>query len=241
MRNERITKRIISPPFGNYLTFLPYTCVKGSYTSRQRKGLLKQVIKTLRYTKDGWINAIGLRNVGIDNIKIDDKSVIYSFALAEGDTWDEMVEHLIRKDVLPDLIELNLGCPNTSNNELPSEEHIKILLNAFPFVSLKLPASEDAYGLFTTYYKYGVRVFHCCNTIKTDKGGLSGRKIQDVSLELIYKIRKNYPIDDYTIIGGGGIYSKEDEELYKLAGGDHFSVSTAFLNPFSYKYLFKGS
>ena len=36
----------ISPPFGNYLTFLPHTTpIKGSYTVEPRSGLIKQIIK----------------------------------------------------------------------------------------------------------------------------------------------------------------------------------------------------
>ena len=58
----------VGPPFGNYIN-LPYiTPIKGSFTLEPRSGLIKQIIKTLRYDfiyKD-WINKMGLRNKGID-------------------------------------------------------------------------------------------------------------------------------------------------------------------------------
>ena len=58
-------KLFISLPFGNYID-LPYTIpIRGSYTIEPRKGLLLQVLKTLRYSyeNNGWINKIGLRTI----------------------------------------------------------------------------------------------------------------------------------------------------------------------------------
>ena len=55
----------ISAPFGNYLKFKNAISVTGSWTVQPRPGLLKQIVKTLRYTKTGWRNKIGLRNKGI--------------------------------------------------------------------------------------------------------------------------------------------------------------------------------
>ena len=57
---------IISPPFGNYLTFLPYTIpIKGSYTTESRPGLITQIINTLQYSTfhKGWINKINIWGV----------------------------------------------------------------------------------------------------------------------------------------------------------------------------------
>ena len=58
----------ISPPFGNYINLPDTTQIKGSFTLEPREGLLKQIIKTLRYsyTYNGWVNKIGLRNKGLD-------------------------------------------------------------------------------------------------------------------------------------------------------------------------------
>ena len=58
----------ISPPFGNYINLPFTTSIHGSFTNEPRDGLLKQILKTLRYSFEnkGWINKIGLRNKGID-------------------------------------------------------------------------------------------------------------------------------------------------------------------------------
>ena len=59
---------IISPPFGNYIELPKCKSVKGSFTLNPREGLIKQIFKTLRYSfkYGGWINKIGLRNMGLD-------------------------------------------------------------------------------------------------------------------------------------------------------------------------------
>ena len=58
-------KYFISAPFGNYLKLPNAISVTGSWTYQNRPGLFPQILKTLRYTKDGWRNKIGLRNAGI--------------------------------------------------------------------------------------------------------------------------------------------------------------------------------
>ena len=53
----------ISPPFGNYINLPFTTSIHGSFTNETREGLLKQILKTLRYSFENkvWINKIGLR------------------------------------------------------------------------------------------------------------------------------------------------------------------------------------
>lgn len=237
MKNKYLTDIIISPPFGNYLTFLPYTCVKGTYTLQERKGLLKQCVKTIRYTKDGWVNRIGLRNKGLENISVNNKT-IYSVSVSEGVSWEQVFTKII--DLKPKMVEVNIGCPNNTYHELPGILPTSCLLTHIPFVSMKLPASAMAYVLFERYFSYGIRTFHCCNTIPSDKGGLSGRKVQDISLNLIKWIKSNLSRDDVCIIGGGGIYNKDDINKYKDAGTDHFSVSSIFFTPWKFLGLMGG-
>ena len=55
----------ISAPFGNYIKTENTISVTGSWTLIGRPGLIKQVVKTLRPTKTGWRNSIGLRNKGL--------------------------------------------------------------------------------------------------------------------------------------------------------------------------------
>ena len=58
----------ISPPFGNWFFFKNSKPIVGSFTLEPRPGLLGQIFRTLRYSKEnkGWVNKIGLRNEGID-------------------------------------------------------------------------------------------------------------------------------------------------------------------------------
>ena len=55
----------ISAPFGNYIKRKDAISVTGTWTVHPRPGRLSQIIKTLRYTKTGWRNQLGLRNPGI--------------------------------------------------------------------------------------------------------------------------------------------------------------------------------
>jgi dihydroorotate dehydrogenase len=43
-------------------------------------------------------------------------------------------------------------------------------------------------------------------------------------------LKKNY--DDIQVIGGGGIQTKQDMEVYKKFGADHFAMSTLFFCPY---------
>ena len=85
------------------------------------------------------------------------------------------------------------------------------------------------------YYQIGFRQFHCCNTIPVLTGGLSGKSLIPYSTTLITKIRKKYP--DTIIIGGGGIKSNTEIEIYKKSGANHFSISTLCFSPYNF-YLF---
>ena len=51
--------------FGNYINFPNTTSIRGSFTLNERPGKWLQIIKTLRYTKTGWRNKLGLRNPGL--------------------------------------------------------------------------------------------------------------------------------------------------------------------------------
>ena len=57
----------ISEPFGNYVKPKKAISVTGTWTLNPRSGRFLQIIKTLRYTKQGWCNKLGLRNKGIKN------------------------------------------------------------------------------------------------------------------------------------------------------------------------------
>jgi|TARA_B100000282_G_C31671415_1_gene462389 dihydroorotate dehydrogenase len=225
----------INPPFSNYFSFDKTISIKGSYTLEPRTGLIMQVLRTLRYSfeHNGWINKIGLRNPGIDYaIKNYKKNSIISVAILN----KEDIPKLVKK--IPDdmNIELNISCPNAEKKMIT--EGIENFLNKKrTWCIIKLSPTTDM-KLVDNYYKQGFRQFHCSNTYPTPTGGLSGKFLIPYSTKLINNIKSKY--SDTTVIGGGGITSKEEIEIYKKAGADHFSVSTLFFNPYKF-YKFYNS
>ena len=164
----------ISPPFGNYLTFLPYTTpIKGSYTIEPRTGLLEQIFNTLQYSTlyKGWINKIGLRNPGINyGIKHYRPNQVLSLAFLNFNDLQYF------KTVIPKNtnLEINVSCPN-ANVKLPNnmkdfvnEERKWCIVKLSPLTSNK--TIDDL-------YIQGFRQFHCCNTLPVKNGGLSGQSL----------------------------------------------------------------
>jgi dihydroorotate dehydrogenase len=218
----------ISPPFGNYINLPKTRSIKGSFTLEPRSGLIMQIIKTLRYDfrNKGWVNKIGLRNRGIDwaikKYKFDTDSIV-SIAIMDYKEID-----ILNKKIPNNMdLELNISCPNVKNN-LIHDDLYKFLNNERNWCNIKLSPITDM-ELVDKYYNQGFRHFHCCNTLPTLNGGLSGIAIQKYSFDLITKIRNKYP--DTIIIGGGGITNITDIKKYKYSGANYFSVSSIMFNP----------
>lgn len=223
----------ISPPFGNYLTFLPYTIpIKGSYTLEPRLGLITQIINTLQYSTlyKGWINKIGLRNPGINyGIKHYKPNNILSLAFLN--TTDlEYFNNIIPKNTN---LEINISCPN-ANVQLPqnmknfmNEERKWCIVKVSPLISLEK---------LDQLYDMGFRQFHCCNTYPLALGGLSGPILIPYVEYKIKHLRKKYK--DCTIIAGGGIQNIDTLNHYKKLGANHFSVSSLCFNPFRFGWFY---
>ncbi|KRX10113.1 hypothetical protein PPERSA_08516 [Pseudocohnilembus persalinus] len=213
----------ISPPFGNYLTFLPYALpIKGSFTLNPRQGLLQQIIKTLRYSKKhkGWVNKIGLRNKGIDYaLKNYKQNQIISIAILE-ENEVEIFNQKIPKNIN---IEINASCPNAA---VKVPKNIQIFLNSerkWCIVKLS-PLVTDQ--MIDQLYNLGFRQFNCCNTILTENGGLSGTSLIPYVQQKVKYIKEKYP--DAFIIAGGGIRDIDTLKQYKNIGATYFSISTLF-------------
>lgn len=231
-------KLFISPPFGNYID-LPYTIpIRGSYTIEPRKGLLLQVLKTLRYSyeNNGWINKIGLRNKGIDwalrrcQKYCDENGEIISVAIMNEADVKKMV-HKIPANVN---LELNVSCPNTEKKMI-NKGLSQFINNDRRWCIIKVSPTINTNEI-DMYYKQGFRQFHCSNTLPTPRGGLSGRTLMSYNEKIICYLRTNYP--DVEIIGGGGITSWEDVEKYKKWGVNHIAISTVCFNPLKLANLY---
>lgn len=232
--NKHPKKIIISPPFGTHIRLKNATSVKGSFTFMTRPGKWKHIFKTLRYTKDGWVNRVGLRAGGVYNMSpddFDDVSALYSFAAVDNEDWHLILEWIQGMGVTDIMVELNVSCPNIKNKGIPTEQILKRYAETFPFVSIKLPPHDIHlnHQLVKTGLNAGISTYHFCNTYPTDRGGLSGKKVKEHSLTHINIIKIAYP--EISIIGGGGIYTPQDVIDYHNVGADYFSLATIWFTP----------
>ena len=225
MNDIKNIKIVISPPFSHYIGLPWATRIRGTFTRYPRDGIIKNSLKTVRpdFKNGSWTNKMGLVNKGFpyDNVK---KNSIYSVTAFNLDDWYYLLDNIPQDTI----IELNISCPN-SNEIFVLGDVITDFVHKFKSVILKLPSNsiKETLDWYEFGVDFGVKAFHIGNTIKTDKGGLSGREIQKVSLPVIHKIREFD--DESIIIGGGGIYSKEDVRKYKDVGADIISLSTVFI------------
>ena len=79
----------------------------------------------------------------------------------------------------------------------------------------------------------GYNTIHACNTLPTEKGGLSGKMIVPYTMNLIDYIKNTH--DGVTVIAGGGVYSKQDAQNYLNAGADHISLGSVCFTPWKIK------
>ena len=87
--------------------------VMGTFTLHSRPGLIKQLLKTLRYSffHKGWTNKLGLRNPGIEKginkyYISPSKRIISIYGFNKGE-WEVLAEYTRGLRV-----EINLSCPN---------------------------------------------------------------------------------------------------------------------------------
>ena len=223
----------ISPPFGNYINLPNITQIKGSFTLNPRDGLLKQIIKTLRYSSEygGWINKIGLRNKGLDYaIKNYNTRDVYSIAILDKDEIKT-----IQKKIPDDMnIEINISCPN-AEKKMISNGLQDFLNKQRKWCIIKVSPTSDL-KLIDDYYNQGFRQFHCSNTLPVKEGGLSGKSLISYNNSLIKNIKSKYK--DVEVIAGGGITEWNDIINYKNIGANHFSVSTVCFNPIQLSILY---
>ena len=227
---------IISPPFGKFITNNKCTSVLGTYTLYKRGNLVKKLyraITTIRPVENGWINNIGLQNPGIQSIKEFNPEKIYSIAVIQSEEWDKLIDYIPKET----MVELNLSCPNINQKPEIRDQQTIAYINKFPVVIFKLSPTKEIYNQIDRLISLGAQYIHIANTIPVNKGGESGERLKLFSIKTIRDIRGKYP--DIKIIGGGGIYSKKDIELYKNAGADYFSLATIWFKPWKAIQLIK--
>ncbi len=244
----------ISPPFGNYISLKNCVSVLGTYTYFRRKGLIKQVLKTLRPVRGGWRNSIGLRNKGIININRFLPNKVYSVcALKHTPHRHDLPPHMERylwdsiMDSVPSYapIELNIGCPNVTEIADISDYQLERYVEKFPNLTMKLPPTITL-DYVRSIYQLGVRKFHFSNTLPvhsyTDNGilkyGISGHPLKDKNLTLLERV-SDLDLSGASIIAGGGIYTPQDVIDYYNVGATDYSLSTIFFTPWKVPAVIK--
>ena len=221
-------KYYIAPPFGNHLHRPDMYSVMGTYTLLSRPGLLKALLKTLRYSfhHKGWTNRLGLRNPGIEKginkyYVQPHRRIISIYGFNKGE-WEVLAEYTRGLRV-----EINLSCPNveTKGNvkcpvELFDVSHVIVKMSP-------LTTEED----IIMYMERGVKKWHFSNTLPIAQGGLSGRTLMQYNKKLI----KFCLSEDKCakIIGGGGIRNMSDVRFYKDLGCCGVSLGTVCFWPLS--------
>lgn len=213
---------VISPPFGNWISWPNATPVRGTFTLEPRPGLIKHAVRTIRPVNGGWVNRVGLRNPGITSVRFR-TGPMYSIAGINDGDWERMF------DLIPagTLVEVNLGCPNVHDYGIEPyvlEEYCRKFK-----VSVKIPPTKSAFELAEMAVNVGTHFLHCCNTLPTERGGESGRRLREITIPIIKRVHSKYP--NVAIIGGGGIYSRDHVFQYAVAGARHFSLATVWFNP----------
>ena len=225
----------IAAPFGNYIHRSGISSVMGTFTLKQRPGLILQLIRTLRYSFNdkAWYNALGLRNPGIlkglSKYNKNSKERLISIAAIEPSDW----QHL--HDILPFHIplEINISCPNISKF-IHYVKDIHMFANRNPIV--KLPP-EILDRELREIYDMGFRKFHSCNTLKTNRGARSGSILRNFVTNQIETLKE---IDESNFcIAGGGIQDVSDIDYYSSCGADDYSLGTVCFNPIKFKKLIK--
>jgi len=224
----------VSAPFGNYLQYTnflsgkPIVSVTGTFTLKPRPGLAKQIIKTLRYTKTGWRNKLGLRNPGIfEGIENTAPRNVMSIASLQPDDWKILYE-IVPKHMN---VELNISCPNV-------DEHPN-LIKSFAkderkWCIVKVPPNITNKQL-DKIVKLGYNQIHASNTVPTAKGGLSGDVIVPHTLRILEYIKSTHP--HVEVIAGGGVKDKTSADRYIDAGADHISLGTVCITPWRIKSI----
>ena len=227
-----MNKLIISAPFGNYIRHPLATSTLGTFTLAYRGGFWYRVwrcLRTLRYYRrlGGWVNKLGLPNPGIHAMTDECSDNIVSIHGFDRSEWVYLADVVSRRRPLA--VELNLSCPNVAHSPAVADvaRAVQILYEDGVPIIAKLPPVRWL-DWARPLHDLGVRTFHCCNTIPTPGGGLSGKTLQQYSLWAVDDMRRTFG-HSVQLIGGGGVSEPADVVRFLEAGADHVAVGSALL------------
>ena len=239
-----LEKVIVGAPFGNYLKFPHTTPTLGTFTAEYRGGLTYRawrVLRTVRYyhAMQAWTNKLGLPNPGVAYLRgLSRESTVKSIVSVSARSGDDWKTVLIAADsTKPLAIEMNVSCPNCGDNDDTDYEHIFSWAkrNTLTPLIVKLPPVNYEGYVTQAVNVAGIFNFHCCNTLPTPCGGMSGKPLQQLSLRCVHYITNLSGISSPNIlIGGGGVTSIEDAQRFFDAGCTNVSVASALFFPWNW-------
>ena len=200
--------------------------VMGTYTLQPRPGLLKQILKTLRYSfhYNGWTNKLGLRNPGIETAinkyyQNPSRRIISLYGFNKGE-WETLAKYTRGMKQ-----ELNISCPNVENKFHNTGCPVEL----FPDAILKMSPLTTEEEI-VMYMERGVRRWHFSNTLPVSQGGLSGKTLMQYNRKLIkFTLSEDKRAK---VIGGGGVTSMSDVRFYKDLGCIGVSLGSVCMLPF---------
>ena len=220
----------IAAPFGNYIRTKHSISVHGTFTLHPQGNRFWEVLKSLRYTRAGWTNNLGLPNPGIVRglYKVS-RNDIFSIAEVKRNEFQE-INSLIPQAIS---LEVNLSCPNSK--VLPWD-HIKQFPNkdrkwCIAKLSPLTTPEEIEYVL-----NQGFRQLHFSNTLPmthldrfSRAGGLSGKTLIPYTKRLIRIVRDDFKsYKNIEIIAGGGVTTEQNITEYINEGADHISIGSGW-------------
>ncbi len=242
-------KLIVSAPFGEWFRIEGATSTLGTYTYECRAGWLLRwwrMLTTVWYYPgiQAWKNKLGLPSPGIGYLsarylagEVVTNDKIISVKGFTTDEWLACVSDVM--SINPLAVELNCSCPNVQEYAITNWK--RIFGTAYQWglekggieVIVKVPpvGYEE---LVRQALDCGIDSFHCCNTLSTPGGGMSGKPLKTLSLHCVERVRK---LTDGRIIGGGGITHLSDIDDYRKVGATNFSIATVLFNPFNWRRI----
>ena len=204
----------------------------------------------------GFINSVGLKNPGVKqavkeirevkkHIKIPLLASIVAFQMSE---FPQLATEIAK--AAPDLIELNLSCPNVddeigrpfSTDPLLSAlavQEVKRVVKHIPVIAKLTPNVVDIKEIAKAVENAGADAISAINTVgpgllidaKTRKaklgnkiGGISGPSIKPLALRCVWDIAKTVKIP---ILGMGGVNNGEDALEMMMAGATLVGIGSA--------------
>ena len=191
----------------------------------------------MRYDRklQGWVNALGLPNEGIEiGLKKTSPDQVLSIAGIERNDWIEL-ESRIPED---QSLELNLSCPNITERTVWNDLPVFFLGNKREWCIAKVSPLITPEQLAFLIEEVGFTQLHLCNTLPVLRGGLSGPTLRSYVLNHLEFIRNEWG-DSLELIAGGGVDSFGAASDYLAAGANHLSLGSVCFNPWKTKKLIR--